>query len=213
MNRKAEARDRILRAAVDTLATQGFAAATARAIAVTGGFAPGVIYYHFEDLEDVFLAAMRYTSDRRMERYVERTAPAADPPAMLQALRELYAEDVATGHIAAVQELTVGARSSERLAAGVRAEIERWEEYAETLLRRLTAGTPLAELIPARAAATAVMAFYLGLEMLTHLDGDRARGEALFAAAEPLAALLGALLPGPGAPGLPGSGPGPGEPA
>ncbi|GAA4255839.1 hypothetical protein GCM10022255_066230 [Dactylosporangium darangshiense] len=197
MNRKAEARDRILRAAIDTLARQGFAAATARAIAVTGGFAPGVIYYHFDDLDDLFLAAMRYTSDQRMERYVERTATTGDPPSMLQALRELYAEDVATGHIAAVQELVVGAGTSARLAEGVRAEIARWEEYAETLLRRLTAGTPLEDLIPARAAATAVMAFYLGLEMLTHLDGDRARGEALFAAAEPLAALLGIFLPPP----------------
>ncbi|HTJ39785.1 MAG TPA: helix-turn-helix domain-containing protein [Dactylosporangium sp.] len=198
MNRKAEARDRILRAAIDTLATQGFAASTARAIAVAGGFAPGVIYYHFDDLDDLFLAAMRYTSDQRMERYVECTATAGDPSSMLQALRELYAEDVATGHIAAVQELVVGAGTSARLAEGVRAEIARWEEYAETLLRRLTAGTPLEDLIPARAAATAVMAFYLGLEMLTHLDGDRARGEALFAAAEPLAALLGMLLPPPG---------------
>jgi AcrR family transcriptional regulator len=195
MNRKAETRIRILRATIDTLGAQGFATTTARAIAVTGGFAPGVIYYHFEDLEDVFLAAVRYTSDRRMERYAELTAPATDPPAMLRALRALYAEDVATGHIAAVQELTVGARSSPRLAEGVRAEIARWEEYAETLLHRLTAGTPLADLIPARAAATAVMAFYLGLEMLTHLDGSRERGDALFAAAEPLAALLGAFFP------------------
>ncbi|WP_433045752.1 TetR/AcrR family transcriptional regulator [Dactylosporangium sp. CS-033363] len=195
MNRKAEAQDRILRAAIDTLAAQGFAATTARAIAVSGGFAPGVIYYHFEDLDDLFLAAIRWTSERRMERYAEVMGAAADLPAMLAGLRELYREDVATGHIAAVQELTAGARANQRLAAGVRAEIARWEEYAETLLRRLTAGTPLEELIPARAAATAVMAFYLGLEMLTQLDGDRERGEALFAAAEPLAALLGAFLP------------------
>jgi AcrR family transcriptional regulator len=195
VNRKAEARDRILRAAVDTLAAQGFAAATARAIATTGGFAPGVIYYHFEDLDDLFLAAMRFTSDERMARYVERTAAAHDPGQMLQALRDLYAEDVATGHIAAVHALVVGAGTSERLAEGVKAEIARWEEYAETLLGRLTAGSPLADLIPARAAATAIMAFYLGLELLTHLDGDRARGESLFAAAEPLAALLGMFLP------------------
>src|SRR6185369_1351527 len=165
------------------------------------GFAPGVIYYHFEDLDDLFLAAMRYTSDGRMRRYVELTATAADPASMLRALRELYEEDVATGHIAAVQELAVGAASSARLAAGVRAEIARWEDYAEELLVRLTAGTPFEGLVPARAVATAVMAFYLGLEMITHLDGDRARGAAVFAAAEPLAALLGAFLPPPPAEG------------
>ncbi|MFI5906009.1 TetR family transcriptional regulator [Dactylosporangium sp. NPDC051541] len=193
MNRKAEARERILRAAVDTLAAQGFAAATARAIAGTGGFAPGVIYYHFEDLEDVFLAAMKYTSDRRMLRYVELTAAAADPAAMVLALRELYEEDVATGHIAAVQQLVVGGASSTRLAEGVRAEIDRWEAYGESLLLRLIAGTPFEGLVPARAVASAVMAFYLGLEMMTHIDGDRARVESVFAAVEPLAAMLGQL--------------------
>jgi AcrR family transcriptional regulator len=103
MARRTETRERILRAAVDTLATQGFSTSTARAIAATGGFAPGVIYYHFEDLEDLLLAALRYTSDSRMDRYATRTAGVRGAGELLPALRELYDEDVATGHIAAVQ--------------------------------------------------------------------------------------------------------------
>ena len=40
--------------------------------------------------------------------------------------------------------------------------------------------------------AYAIVALYLGLEMLTHLDGDRARALGLFAHAKTLAALFGA---------------------
>lgn len=195
MSRRTETRERVLRATVDTLATQGYATTTARAIATTGGFAPGVIYYHFEDLEDLLLAAMRYTSDNRIARYSARTANAPAAADLLAALHELYAEDVATGHIAAVQELVAGAVGSTRLSDGVRAEVRRWEDFTETLLVRLLDGTPLAGLVPSRAAAMAAMAFYLGLEMLTHLDGNRSRAETLFGAAAPLAALLDTLVP------------------
>jgi AcrR family transcriptional regulator len=42
--RRGETREKILRATVRTLATEGFGGTTARSIARTGGFAPGVIY-------------------------------------------------------------------------------------------------------------------------------------------------------------------------
>jgi hypothetical protein len=42
-------------------------------------------------------------------------------------------------------------------------------------------------------AAHAVVALYLGLEMLAHLDGDRTRALALFARARQLAVLTQAL--------------------
>ena len=199
MSRRTETRERILRAAVDTLATQGFSTSTARAIAATGGFAPGVIYYHFEDLEDLLLAAMRYTSDSRMQRYTVRTQDVRGAAELLPVLRELYDEDVATGHIAAVQELVAGAVGSTRLAAGVRAEVRRWEDFTETLIARLLGDSPFAALVPGREAAMAAMAFYLGLEMLTHLDGDRSRSDALFAAATRLAGLLDAFTTPPDA--------------
>jgi AcrR family transcriptional regulator len=195
MTRKAEARERILRAVIDTLAAQGFPATTARAIATTGGFAPGVIYYHFDDLDDVFLAAMRHSSDLRMARYLERTDHLDQAAEMLQTLRELYEEDVSTGHLAAVQQLVAGAARSSGLAQGVRAEIDRWEEFTEQLIGRFLDGTPLALFIPKREVAMTILAFYLGLEMLAHLDGDRSKGTAIFDSAKRAAAMIDAFLP------------------
>jgi AcrR family transcriptional regulator len=197
MTRKAEARDRILRAVIDTLAAQGFPATTARAIATTGGFAPGVIYYHFDDLDDLFLAAMRHSSDLRMARYLERTDHLDQASEMLQTLRELYEEDIATGHLAAVQQLVAGAARSSGLAAGVRAEIDRWEEFTERLIGRFLDGNPLGAFIPKREVASTILAFYLGLEMLAHLDGDRSKGTAIFDSAKRMATMIDAFLPPP----------------
>jgi AcrR family transcriptional regulator len=190
---KTQTRERVLRAAVQTLAAQGFTATTARAIATTGGFAPGVIYYHFDDLEDLLLATMRYTSEQRIARYTERTATVTGLGELLATLRELYTEDADTGHIAAVQELVAGATSSSRLAAQVRAEVHRWEDLAHAVLHRYVAGTPIEPLVPLHEVATAAVAFYLGIEMLSHLDNDRTRPDAVFEAAARAAAMVDAL--------------------
>ena len=58
-----------------------------------------------------------------------------------------------------------------------------------------TLGPPLESVLPPGDVAYAIVALYLGLEMLTQLEGDRARALALFGHAKNLAALLEALAP------------------
>ena len=190
---RAQTRDRVLRATVRTLASQGYARTTARAIARTGGFAPGVIYYHFTDLDDLFAATARFTSQARLERYRAETDGVTGAVELVRRLRRLYAEDGAEGHIAAVQELVAAATSSTRLAEQIRAETARWQDFAETVLRGLLANTPLAALVPARELAVAAVAAYLGMEMLSHIDADHTTPAALFDAAERAAALADSL--------------------
>lgn len=183
----------MLRATVRTLAAQGFAATTARAIGATGGFAPGVIYYHFADLADLFVATLRFTSEQRIARYQERVGAVSTAGELVATLRELYDEDTDSGHIAAVQELVAGASSQPRLAEQVRVETRRWEDLGAEVIGGFVRGTPFEALVPVRAAATAVVGFYLGIEMLSHLDGDRSRPDAVFGAAGRLAALVDGL--------------------
>jgi hypothetical protein len=52
---------------------------------------------------------------------------------------------------------------------------------------------PFASFLPSDDVAYSVVALFLGLEMLTHLDGDRERALSIFAHAQQLITLLGAL--------------------
>jgi AcrR family transcriptional regulator len=171
----------------------GYRKSTARAIAATGGFAPGVIYYHFADLDDLFVATARFISAQRLARYQAETAGLTSAVALVERLRALYVEDEAEGHIAAIQELVAAAVASERLAEPVREETARWVAFAEAALRRLIAGKPFEEMIPVTEAASAFVATYLGLEMLTHLHADRTRPDQMFDAAARLAAIIDLL--------------------
>ncbi len=193
--KRAETRQRILHAAIRTLAEQGYARTTARAVAATGGFAPGAIYYHFADLEELFVATARFTSEARLARYRAETEGVTSAVELVRRLRALYGEDGAEGYIGAAQELIAAANTSARLADEVRASTAVWQDFAAGFIHRLVDGTPLAVLVPVREAAAVTVAAYLGVEMLVHLDANRVNPAALFDAAERAAALFDALRP------------------
>ena len=196
MARREETRERVVEAALRTLADDGFAATSARGIARRGGFAPGVIYYHFRDLHDLLLAALERTSERRLARYRQELAGVTTATDLVRRLRGLYAEDLAEGHVAAVQELVAGAASSPRLGPAIVHGLRPWLELTEEVARRFLAGTPLEHAVPAARLAHAVVALYLGLETLTRLDGGVPSDDSLLAAAEPAAALFDTLMGG-----------------
>lgn len=173
---------------------EGYSGTTARSIAKTGGFAPGVIYYHFEDLEDLLVAALRHTSQARRARYEEVLGSCADAADLLARLRELYAEDMRDqGHIDAVQELFRASSTSPRLRDELLAHVDSWSEFAAATVRRLVGGTTLEDLAPSRELGMIAVALFLGIQTLTHLDGDRSRIESLFTTAEPAALLWDAF--------------------
>ena len=180
-------RDRILQAAIQALATHGYAGTTARSIAALGGFAPGVLYYHFSDLDDVLRAAVGYASDLREERYRSTVIGVTSAVELVSLLRKLYDEDAGSGHIEAVQELVAAARPGSPLALAIAEQTRRWEALAEHVLRTLLRGKPLARLVNVPVAARAAVAYYIGMQTLTHVDRDTSRPAAAFDQATRLA--------------------------
>jgi AcrR family transcriptional regulator len=190
---RAQTREKVLQAAVVTLATQGFSRTTARAVAIVGGFAPGVIYYHFESLDDLFVAVAQYTSTERMARYRERTTGVSGAVELVGRLRELHREDQSSGHVAAVQELVAAAASSPALAEQVREQSEQWQALAEELIREQVRGQVFAALVPVRELAAAAVGAYLGLELLSRHHASRATPEEFLDAVRPVAEMADAF--------------------
>ncbi|HEX6673752.1 MAG TPA: TetR/AcrR family transcriptional regulator [Actinomycetes bacterium] len=188
-------RQRITDAALETLKQEGFTGASARAIADRGGFAQALIFYHFGTVNQLLLAALDDTSARRLGAYqaaVERTTTLSE---LLQTATRLYREDLAAGHITVLNELIGACLAYPELRPEIAARVQPWVDFAEDVIVRALADGPLAELVPSRDAAFATVALYLGVQMLTHLNGDAAAAESLFATGERVAALLTTLQP------------------
>lgn len=190
-----ETRQRIVDAALDTLKHEGFTGASARTIADRGGFTQALIFYHFGTVNQLLLAALDETSGRRLAAYKTAVEHAKSLPELLQTATRLYREDLAAGHITVLNELIGASLTYPELRPELAARVQPWVRFAEDVIVQALAGGPLAELIPSRDAAFATVALYLGIEMLTHLNGDNTATESLFATGERVAALLATLQP------------------
>ena len=178
-----DTKDRIVEAAIATLQSHGYAGASARAIATAGGFNQALIFYHFGSVRNALLAALDRTSANRMLAYRDAAAEATNVEALVQVATEIFHEDLASGHIKILAELIAGASADPALGPEIVERIAPWIDFAREEIERVSAGSPLAQLVPAEDAAYAIVAQFLGLELLTHLDGNAQRAERLFALA------------------------------
>jgi AcrR family transcriptional regulator len=169
---RGQTRSRVVDAAFEALRTRGYRGATTRAIGEIGGFRPGLIFYYFDSLDDLLVAALADSSRERLERYSDAVEEADSPAALLAVLRRIYGDDVASGHIRAVSEMVGASVGNEALRAPVLELMQPWVELAERGVGRAIAGTPLEGVVPIREAALAAVTFYLGANLLTHLQGE-----------------------------------------
>ena len=188
-----DTRSRIIEAALETLKREGFAGTSARAVARTGDFNQALIFYHFGSLHGLLLAALDHTSEQRMARYRAAVEGAKTLEELVDVASTVYREDLATGHITVVSELIAGSLAHPDLGPQVVARMEPWIAFTEDVIATATRDSPLATMIPARHAARALVAFYLGVNLLTHIDRDDAHVDALFELARALAPVVSPL--------------------
>src|SRR4051794_8535123 len=74
--RKAQAREAIVSAALEQLADGGYASATVHAVAARAGVATGTLYRHFPSKAELFAEAFRRASGRETEVFAETMADA-----------------------------------------------------------------------------------------------------------------------------------------
>jgi len=188
-------KDRIVEAALETIKDEGFAGASARTIARRGGFNQALIFYHFGSVNDVLLAALDRTSEDRMAKYRDAVRNVDSIDEAIRVSTELYREDLASGHITVLSEMIAGSLDRPDLGPAIVERLEPWIVLTEEAVRNVLDRTGLGDLVPPRTIAYAIVALYLGVDLLSHLEHDDSRAEALFDAAAKLGGLLTPLLP------------------
>src|SRR3954447_19554797 len=78
--RRAETRERIVRAAIDQLADGGYASAGVQAVAARASIATGTVYRHFPSKSELFAEVFRRASARELA-LMRETAAHEDEPA------------------------------------------------------------------------------------------------------------------------------------
>jgi AcrR family transcriptional regulator len=190
-----DTRDKIAQAALETLKSKGFVGCSAREIARTGSFNQALIFYHYGSVQSLLLAVLDRVSEKRMAAYGAAFERAETIPELAALARTIYAEDLDNGYVTVLGEMVAGGASDPDLGAEVVLRLQPWIEMVRLKVDQLFAGSPFEPLIPSRDIAFAIVALYLGIDMLSHLDGDHAPAESLLDLGVRLAPLVGMLLP------------------
>ena len=185
-----QTRAALIKAALETLRSEGFRGTTARAIAGRAGVNQALVYYHFGGVDRLLLTALDATSAERLDAYRTAMAAAGNAEERVAAARRLYQEDVESGHATAISELLAASLARPELRDALLERMNPWLALAEDVLRDVAGGTPLGELVPLHDVASALVALYLGLNLLSRLDPANAQAESLFELMERVVPLM-----------------------
>jgi AcrR family transcriptional regulator len=192
--RGSETRARIIEAALETVSEEGFSEATARAIARRGDFNQALIFYHFGSLANLLLEAFAETSAAQVARYRAAAADVSSLSDLVEIARRLHADDLESGSVAAVTQLMAAASDPEEQRT-ILDRFEAWIELVQEALERVGGTMPVASVVPAREAAYAIAAMFLGIELMAHLDPERSEAASVFDMMASLAGLIDQLGP------------------
>jgi AcrR family transcriptional regulator len=198
----ADVRAALVSAAIDALRETGFAGASAREIAGRAGCSQALVFYHFGSVTDLLLAALDEVSSQRMAAYRDLLTGATSAAALAAAAREILTADLDAGYVRVLVEMITAAHSVPGVGEQVAERLQPWRDVTEQAIRRALGTSAAARLIPPAEAARALVAGFLGLELLASLDGDRRSALVVLDRASSLARLLdllgGVRLPGAG---------------
>ena len=189
-------RRQILEAALETLREEGFTGATSRAVAARGGFNQALVFYYFGSMDSLLLAALDWTTEERLAAYRAALADARTVADVIAAATPLYEQDRSSGHIDVVSQMIAGSVARPELAPQMIVRMHPWIDLSEEVLERVLGNSPLTQLISTRELAYAVVTFYLGANLLTHLEPEGTGAEALVARLAELEPALAALAGG-----------------
>ena len=194
----ADTRQRLVDAAIEALREDGFGGASARNIATRADCNQGLVFYHFGSVANLLLAALDEVSERRLSQYRAKVDGVQTPKQLVSVATDIFGEDLDKGYVTVLAEMIAGASSTPGLGSEVAKRIRPWRKFASEALSGALVGSGL-DALPTDTLAHGVVALYLGLELLAHLDGDRRPATALFDQVASLTDVLGALFREPSA--------------
>jgi AcrR family transcriptional regulator len=142
-----DTRTALLDAAEACLQAHGFAGLSTRRVAELAGMPLSQIHYHFGSKDALLLALLDYQNRRLLQR--QQATFGADMPIWKRWEKacDFLDEDLASGYVRILQEMTAAGWSNPEVAAAVRGVLSGWYELlagiAKEALRRLGGAVPL----------------------------------------------------------------------
>jgi AcrR family transcriptional regulator len=184
-----DTRLRILAAAKDALLDVGYANLSTRGIAETAGVPLSQIHYHFGSKQNLMLAVLDMENQQRLGRQAAMYQSNLPLWKQWQQACDFFDEDLESGYVRVLMEMTAAGWSNPEIAEAVSAQIRGWFHLlAEVAQRAAKRFGSLGPFTPEELAALAGLPF-LGAEAVILLGLDESK-----IAARPALRKIGELL-------------------
>ena len=180
-------RDKLLLAAQEALVEDGITHVSARTVATRAGVNQALVFYHFGTVSEL-VAAAAVRAPRRAWTTTASSSGVDSLTGLLALGERLHAREREAGNVALMAQLMAGAQGDEVLAGAARHAMDVWRAEVESVVRRVLAPSPVADVVDAGGLARAISAAFIGLELYDGVDPDGAA--AAVAALERLGVLL-----------------------
>ena len=157
-------KQRILTAARDRLLQDGYARLSTRGVADLAGVPLSQVHYHFGGKQQLILSVLAREDERLLERQTRMYAEDRPLWQRYEQACDFLDEDLASGYVRVVQEMTAASWSDPEIAVQVRVLLQRWIDLlADVLVAAEQRGLALGP-CTAREVATLVVLLFLGGE-------------------------------------------------
>jgi AcrR family transcriptional regulator len=184
-----DTRVRILAAAKAALLDVGYASLSTRGIAEAAGVPLSQIHYHFGSKQNLMLAVLDMENQQRLTRQSAMYQSNLPLWKQWQQACDFFDEDLESGYVRVLMEMTAAGWSNPQIAEAVSAEVQAWFDLlAEVARRAAERFGSLGPFTPEEMAALAGLPF-LGAEAVILLGLDESK-----IAARPAVRKIGELL-------------------
>lgn len=160
-----DTKSRILEAAYQRLAREGYAAMSVREIAKDAGINHALINYHYKSKDELVIAVLDEANRRLLERQRRLYgSPGRYADKWAQA-RRFYENDLASGFVRVLMELYAASMSNEKLREAFRPRIMAWFDVINGVVHEAFDRLGLEPGIPPDVVACWISNFWMGMEL------------------------------------------------
>lgn len=184
---------RLIDATIAVVGREGIAAVSARTIAAEAGVSQGLVFYHFESVENLLVQAATIGGEQHASEWATRLAGVDSLHGLVDLAEELHDTESGQGNVVVLAQFLAGAQTHPALAAATGAALDRWVALVEPVVTQLLDDTPLADTLDLKALSGVVADAFVGIE-LAAATRDAAQVAERFALLRDLASVVEVVL-------------------
>lgn len=161
-----ETQQQLLKATLDVIADKGIEGATARAIADEAGVNQALVFYHFESVTGLVIAAVAEMSARRHRLYTDVLSHVNDMATAVEKLFEVFIADRSSSSFLVLSQFVGAAKNNPDIAQAVEQIFTPWITLTHDTVTRVLSNAGLPYDLTYDDISMGLMSLFMGIQFM-----------------------------------------------